>query len=74
MEINGDYVFSDACPHCGEMFALSVQEYATTMYYVRCDKCMSRGPLAGTPKIAVKQWNSRTKPQTYSQSSEGAPF
>ena len=74
MEINGEYQFSDVCPHCGEYFALSVKKYGTTMYYVRCDKCLSRGPLAGTPKIAVRQWNSRIKPQTHSQSSEGDPF
>ena len=61
MVVNGEVVFLEECPFCGENYLLSVQEADTGRFYGQCDRCLSTGPLGGSTKAAVSNWNARPK-------------
>ena len=83
-KINGDYEYMRECPHCGETQQLSVLDRPADCgeeYYAQCDSCLSRGPIAGSAKAAVNNWNKRpqVKLQTgvvgvHETIGEGVPF
>ncbi len=60
MKVDNEYLYTKSCPHCDEHLQITVKKYGTTMYYVRCDKCLSRGPLRGNAVAAIEAWNERS--------------
>ena len=62
-KINGELEYMRECPHCGETQQLSVlhglPDDFGEVYYAQCDACLSRGPIAGSAKAAVNNWNKR---------------
>lgn len=59
MVVNGEVVILNECPFCGENYLLSVQEADAGRFYGQCDRCLSTGPLGGSTKAAVSNWNAR---------------
>ena len=51
-------VYLTSCPFCGEFNTIRVRYDDTGYYcYAQCDKCLARGPLAGSVTAAANKWN-----------------
>lgn len=49
------------CPFCGFEWAAVRYDPETNIYYVECDRCLSRGAERKTKEEAKSAWNKRAK-------------
>lgn len=52
-------IIREACPWCGGTDRLEAASSGRWGHFVRCNRCHSAGPNAGSRNGAVKLWNER---------------
>jgi len=45
------------CPFCGGDKLTKHGSYYSADYWIECEKCRARGPIAHTLQAAIRKWN-----------------